>query len=126
MKTRMVLAVLICAGMMFIGCGSGGSSNPGDVVKDFYTYMTSGDLEKAFKLLPEKNQKNFQEGPAGLKPIAKMFKVRDGIKAIEITKEDISGDTATVRFKIVSNSGKSSKEMKQKLVKENGKWKIAL
>lgn len=46
-----------------------------------------------------------------------------GIKSVEIEKEDVNGDRATVYFRVNSNNGRTERD-RVNMIREGGKWKF--
>ena len=110
--------------MGILGCGS----SPSGTVKDFYKYVEKGEVNKASDLLskPGKELLN-QLGGANnaLMHTNEDISKKGGIKNIEILNEDTKGDISNIKCQITYGNG-STKIDSEKLIKEDGKWKIAV
>jgi len=110
--------------MGILGCGS----SPSGTVKDFYKYVEKGEVNKASDLIskPGKELMN-QLGGANnaLIHTNEVISKKGGIKNIEILNEDTKGDISNIKFQITYGNGSTTIDS-QKLIKEDGKWKIAV
>jgi len=119
--------VLFLAFVVFISCSF--SESPSQVVKKFYSLAAKGKISDANNLISEDGKKMLAMWGMGTSPISKIrdtIKENGGIKNIEITSEIITaGGTATVGYIIRYKNG-TSKVDNEKLIKENGKWRITV
>ena len=123
MRKCLVLFIIFIF-MGILGCGS----TPSGTVKDFNKLVEKGEVNKAAELLskPGKELMN-QLGGASNALIRGTEEItsKGGIKNIEILNEDTKGDISNVKFQIKYGDG-STKIDSAKLIKEDGKWKIAV
>ena len=117
MKKACLLGVLLLS-LSLVGCSS--SNNPSGVVKDFMKYTADGKMNEAVNLVTEQGQGLVT---AFFPMMTAEIKKKGGIKAIDIIKEEITGDTATVTH-IVKYGNGSTDEDSSKLTKQDGKWKL--
>lgn len=125
MKKKCLLGMLVL-GLALSGCSLGNS--PSGVVKDFYKYTANGKVNDAFSLITPEGQSVLTQWGGGTSAIAKLteeFKKEGGLKSLEITSEQVTGDTATVNFTIKYGNG-TTKQDNEKLIKQDGKWKITV
>ena len=123
MKKIFVAAVLVVA--VLFGCSGG---KPSDVVKSFYKNIEAGKVNDAYEFLAKDTRELMSQlagGPSALAEQTEKMKQKGGIKQIDVVKEEITGDTAMVVLKLTCGNGKVE-ETKDKLVKEDGKWKMAV
>ena len=117
MKKAWLLGMLLLC-LSIVGCSS--SNSPSGVVKDFYKYTADGKTNEAVALVTGKGQGLVA---AFLPALTEDIKEKGGIKSIDIIKEEISGDTATVTLVLKFGNG-STKEDSSELIKQDGKWKM--
>ncbi len=126
--------ILFLLGFLFAvvtgACQTLVGNSPGGVVRGFYKAANEGRYSDAEQYLSTDTLTAIK-GPLGQK--AGGFKkisddnTRNGqIKEIEITKEDIRGERATVYARIVFKDGQTKNDDVTELIKEKGDWKIAL
>jgi len=123
MKSRsFVLVIALSACALVIACGSSG---PGGTIKNFVSYIEKGNTDAAINLFSSKMPKEAKDGmKAFLAAGQEEIKKKGGVKSVDIEKEDVKGDTADVKYKIVYGDKSEEKDQSAKLVKENGEWKI--
>jgi hypothetical protein len=106
------------------------AKSPGDVVKAFYDSANEGLYSEAEALLSEsaKNAVHGELGSAGggIKAVCDHNTRNGTIAAVEILKEDIRGEGATVLAKITYKDGSTNDHDRTQLIKEKGSWKITL
>ncbi len=128
MSVRFLMSVVFIFMFAIIsGCGSAGSG-PGTTVEKYYQAVESGKSDAALKLFSSKELEDEDTKKKLLALIAmgtEEIKTKDGIKSIEIEKEEIDGDSAKVTAKVTYGNGKTDSQ-KVKLIKEDGKWKLTL
>ena len=115
-KACLLGALLLC--LIFVGCSS--SNSPSGVIKDFWKYSADGKMNEAVALVTGEGQGLMT---AFFSMLTADIKEKGGIKAIDIKKEEINGDTATVTYVVKYGNG-STKEDTDKLIKQDGKWKL--
>jgi len=103
-----------------IGCGGG---SPSGVVKSALMKANAGKYSEAHEYLSSEMQKAFESGEMKKRLWDEITK-QGTIKDIEILKEEVRGEGATVSFKITYKDG-SVVESEESLVKEGGKWKVS-
>ena len=116
-----LVSLVLIIGFVVLGCGGG--SGPSAVFKKSYAAMEKGDMKALLALYEPETAaliSGFMQGnEEGTKAeIKKSAAEYGGIDKIE---ETIDGDTATL--KVTYKNGKTEN---QKLVKVDGKWKLAM
>ena len=108
--------------MFLVGCGY----EQDDVVINYFKSLEAGKLDDAMAYLSEPNRKGVDsvEGRQALAASANIFKKRKGIKKIEISRREVTGETAKIVYSYIFNDG-STVDDYLPLVKEKGKWKIS-
>ena len=126
-------AVLFVTSALLVGCGNMPTffqNSPGDVAKAFYAAANEGRYSEAEQMLSE-DAKNFIKGTlgqmvGGIKGICDQ-NTRDGtIARVDIQKEEVRGEGATVIAKISFRDGSSKDDDKTSLIREKGSWRITL
>lgn len=120
------LAAIAAATLALAACGGSG---PGDVIVKMNDEMCStGDPSVMAKYASKSSQPvvgmitAVMSEPAKAEEMKKQVKETcENGKPIEILETTVDGDTATVRFR-----NQEGEEETQKLVKEDGEWKIEL
>jgi hypothetical protein len=125
-------AVFVMATLL-AGCGSLSGpfqKSPGDVVKAFYLAANEGRYSEAEQMLSEDAQRAIK---GDLGQLAGGFKsicdknTKDGtIVRIDIQKEELRGEGATVVAKISFKDGSTKEGDKNALLKEKGAWKLTI
>ena len=121
---RLIFLSLALLMLGLVGCGN----SPSKTAKDFYYLIEKGKVNDAFSLFTKEGQglmSSLAGGAAALSEVTKKIEAKKGIKEIQVLSEDKKGDTATVRLKILFNNGEAEED-KSDLVKEDGKWKLAV
>lgn len=115
--TTIALALLLC------NCGI--LSSPSRTTKNFFYALEGGNLDQAMKLVSTKAKGGMGEDKLRgmLGEATRKIKQRGGIDSIDITKEEVTGEIADVTGTIKYKDG-TSENIKQKLVKEDGDWKL--
>ena len=122
-------AIVIAAFIIYSGCGSIGQKSPTETVKAAIMAANDAEYSEADKYLSA-DILNVMKGSlgtlsGGMKG-AWDEKTHNGtIKEIEILKEEVRGEGATVNFKIHFKDGKTE-DGTQHLIKENGQWKFTI
>jgi hypothetical protein len=122
-KPRLGVVLLIGAALVLSACGL--FSSPSRTTKNFFLAVEAGNLEEAIKLVSNKSKSGMGEEKmrAMLGEATRNIKQHGGIDSIEITKEEVTGEIADVVGTIKYKDG-TSENINQKLVKENGDWKL--
>lgn len=111
----MVLVILIA--FTFFGC----APKPDKVAKDFLTAMQNNDVAAMKENATEESAKTIEF-------IGMMQAENKMIKSFKIISSKVTGDSASVVYKVESNSDKSTadedKQETMKLIKKDGKWKV--
>jgi hypothetical protein len=110
--------VVICL-LFSISSGCGGKS-PSDTLKNTLLKANEGKYSEAQDALSSEVKKLF-EGEMSKLVWDSITKQRT-IKSVEVGKEQVRGEGATVSLKIVYKDG-SSIEAEEEMIKEDGKWK---
>lgn len=120
MRMWLVLWVLIG----FVGCGLFGSS-PASVVERFFKLVEAGKLSEATELLSKdaKSLLSFGGEHQVLRSFSDEIKRNGGIKSFKVVQNDIRGELAQISYELTFGNGQVKKDS-EKLVKEEGKWKI--
>jgi len=125
----MVAAVGIAVLMITSGCDSIGGKSPSQVVVAAHMAANEGKYSEAEKYM---SSEVINAMKSGLGALAGGWKgawdktTRNGtIQKIEILKEEVRGEGATVHFRIHFKDGKT-KDDDEPLIKENGQWKITI
>jgi hypothetical protein len=124
MKKRMfVLVVTIVMLVLCANCQL--SSGPGKTVKNFYSLVEAGEIDQALTLLSNKMLRSIGKDKlkSGFAQETRRTKERGGINSMEITKEDVVGESGEVNIKLQYGNGEKKAD-NVKLIKENGDWKI--
>jgi len=101
------------------------SANPGGTVVQFVKYVEAGNSDGAMGLFSSKMPKEAKDKMKYAIPLGSQgLKAKGGVKSVDILNEDVKGETAEVKYKIVYGNGTEDKNESFKLVKENGEWKI--
>lgn len=111
-------------------CGDKAGNSPGATAKKFTELFADGKTDKAMEMINGYSEASDEE-----KSKLNMFMAqaqselekKDGIKSVEVLEEEINeeGDEAEVKLKTTYGNGETE-ESEQKLVKVDGKWKIAM
>lgn len=123
MKQLLTALVLLCS-FALVGCG--GSTGPGDTVKELNYAMEKGDLATVKKIIPGlAGMMGDEKLKAMMTEASAEAKKKGGIKSVEIIKEEINGDTATVEHKVVWGNGDEETESTE-LAKVDGQWIVSM
>lgn len=121
MKNKFLLAVGSVALLLAVGC----TKKPGKVGTAFMEDFAAGKSEEVVKMsgpaLKAFGEDKLKAGVA--EASAKLQKEGKTIKNIEVAKEEITGDTATVTLKVVYSNDKEE-NVNMNLVKIDGKWLV--
>ncbi len=124
-KTIHLLAAILCVGAaLFTACGRANKS-PSQIVRDLYDAANAGRYVAAEKYFCADARKYIKGAyPRGLKALCDQQTRYGTLVKVEILKEEIKGDEATVMAKLWFKD-KTAIAEKTKLIKERGEWKIA-
>lgn len=123
MKHLLATLLLVCS-FALVGCG--GSAGPGDTIIEFNKAMESGDAETVKRIAPGMAGMVGEDKLKGILTEASAeAKKKGGIESIEIIKEEINGDTATVEHKVVWGNGEEEEDT-TKLSKVDGQWVVSM
>jgi len=119
MKVKYYAIILLT--MMLFGC----ESEQDKTVINYCKSLEAGKFDDAVSYLSESAKQELVKagGKQALAAVSDMFKQRKGIKAIKITKREVTKETAIIKFNYTFNDGSQNSDYFP-LVKENGKWKI--
>jgi methylmalonyl-CoA mutase N-terminal domain/subunit len=120
-----ILSFLVSATGL-VGCAiiDNGPQSPKQVVEEFLGELETGDTNTAWDMLSAKTQKSLGSEDEFDSLVNKTLGAVEQIEKIEVGKTTIDHNTATVTTTAIVNGKK--KEGSQKLVKEDGVWKITL
>jgi hypothetical protein len=122
-------AIFILASLFVIGCVPSQKS-PGDVVKAYYSTANEGEFSEWEKTISEATRsalkKHLGQLSGGIKGTCGRISRNGSITRVEITKEEIQGENATVTANISFKDGSTKSNDKINLIKEKGSWKIAM
>lgn len=123
-KSFLAIFVAILLVSLLAGC-SLFSSSPGKTVEKFYRAVEAGEIDTAAGYLSNKVLQNlgYEKLKQGLTQQTRNINDKGRIRTIEITNEDIIGETAQVTVKVTFGNGETTTE-KINLVKEEGDWRI--
>lgn len=112
--------------VFFMGCsGGGGAKNsgmnntPDQIITEFYTYLDQGNIDQASQYVSRNaaaNKGNFKNTPA---EIAANLKTRNGLKSVEVVKEE--GNTLVANISYKNGTMETSTYT---MVQEDRDWKI--
>lgn len=123
MKHLLTALLLVCS-FTLVGCG--GSAGPGDTIVELNHALEAGDAETVKKIVPGMAGMVGDDKLKGMMTEASAeAKKKGGIKSIEILKEEINGDTATVEHKLVWGNGDEDQETTE-LSKVDGQWIVSM
>ena len=114
------LALLLLLVGLF-GCG--GRMSPSTVVEKYWTLVSEGEYEKALQYVASEAETQMMFAMS-MSQIGSMFGLR--ITDVVTRGENISGNTAVVRYYFYLSDGSTTDTDDIELVKENGRWKIGL
>ena len=119
--------IAISATLLACGAMTGCSTGPSATVERFYRLTEAKEVGKAIELVSTSTRSTF--GDAKMKAVlldqASKMQAKGGITSIALSGEQVINDSAKVASNIVFGGGGSSSDT-VRLVRENGKWKIAM
>jgi hypothetical protein len=117
------ILLLFAAALAFAACSIFGG--PGKATKNFYYALEAGKIDEAMKMVSTQTKSTMGEQKLRgvLSDLTRQIKQRGGIKSIEITKEEITGEIADVAGTVKYKDG-MTESFNQKLFKEDGDWKF--
>jgi hypothetical protein len=122
-------AILVLASLSVIGCVPSQKS-PGDVVKAYYSAANDRKFSEWEETISESSRgalkSHFGQLGGGIKGACARESRNGSIVRVEITREEIRGESATVSANISFKDGSTKSNDKINLIKEKGSWKIAL
>lgn len=119
-----LLCVVICLGLSACG-GSGGGSNPGDVVKRYGQALAAGDIKAAVACIAPADRQQGEEivkFASGL--VSAFVKAEGGLDSVTILKETVEGDRAMVSYQTRTKKGVERQD-NTRVRKIDGAWYIA-
>lgn len=123
MKIKSFIVIIIMSSMMLFGCGN----EQDKVVISYCKSLEAGKYDEAVSYL-SKSAKQVLENSGGKPSLAAasdVFKQRKGIKKIKISKREVNGVMATIKFVYHFNDSSTAEDFFP-LVREDGKWKISM
>ena len=124
MKHLLTALVLICS-FALVGCG-GSASGPGDTIKELNYALEKGDVDTVKKIVPGlAGMMGDDKLKAMLTEASAEAKKKGNITSIEILKEEVDGDTATVTHKVTWGNGDVEEETSE-LAKVDGQWIVSM
>ena len=119
-KISYIFAMIMLSVLLF-GCGR----DQDKVVTGYCKALEAGKVDEAASYLSKDARQALERagGKSLLVAAGNAFKQHKGIKAIEITKTNVTGEKATVEFVYKFNDGSNVSDFFP-LAKEDGVWKI--
>jgi|GEM_PF-3023631 hypothetical protein len=109
--------------VFFMGCSggknSGMNSTPAETIEQFYNYLDHANIGDASQMVSRNaaaNKGNFKNTPA---EIAANIKARNGLKSVEVVKEDGNTLVANINYK-----NGTTETSTYTMVQEDRDWKI--
>jgi len=131
MKQALLHSVLVAICFLSLSCGSMPrpfQQTPGDVVKAFYLAANEGKYSEAEQMLSEDAGRAIRgdlgQLAGGFKKICDQDTKNGTILRVEISKEEIRGEGASVVANIFFKDGSTKDNDKSSLIKEKGSWKL--
>ncbi len=125
MKKNMtvLLGAIVC--WLLIGCGGGGGSGPGDIVKKYVVALGEGDAKTALTCIDPAKRKA-AEGliQFGVSTASAFTKKEGGVDSVAILNQDIQGDRARVGYQTKTKSGREHRASLS-AEKIKGTWYVA-
>ncbi|HKI06360.1 MAG TPA: DUF4878 domain-containing protein [Thermoanaerobaculia bacterium] len=120
-RKSVICTLLVCAALAW-GCTG---RSPSSAVQSFYKALGDGDSDKAMSLFSQQtiNMIGEEKLKAGIQGAALKLMEKGGLKHLEITNEQVSGNLATVVAVLKYGEGSMETE-KIQLVKEQGGWRL--
>ena len=112
--------LLIIVFVALIGCTKG----PDKTAREFFENLADGKTDSAVKaVMPNTNGVSEGELRNHLGHISDVIKKANGLEKIEVVKNEVNGDSASVDLSITDKAKKTQK-IALKLSKVDGKWLI--
>jgi len=131
MKTKSYLVILLAVALFPLLLNSCSTPTPSETVEDMLQQIGKGNVEKSVDYLATGEEGLTEEERQKLEGLYSQTKSvmdeKGGVKNVEILQEEIAedGQSAVVSAKITYGDG-SSQEMQQKMIMEDGKWKVTM
>jgi hypothetical protein len=133
MKHAILYGAAIAIAALLAGCGGVASpfqKSPGDVVKAFYQAANDGKYSEAQQLLSEDAQRAIKgdlgQLAGGFKKVCDENTRGGTIARIDVQKEEVRGEGATVVVKVWFKDGSAKDGDRNSLIKEKGAWKLTI
>lgn len=123
--------ILTSVGLAVTACGKSGlfSKSPSDTVVAAYMAANEGKYSEAEAYISSEVLNAMKGGrrvlAGGMKALCDEATRNGTIERIEILREEVRGEGATVYYRLHFEDG-SKKESDQDLIKENGVWKMTI
>jgi hypothetical protein len=126
---RVISVVLLSLTVMVAGCSKLGGRSPSEVVTRVHTACNEGKYSEAQDHFSS-STKALINGPlgaaaGGMKGLCDKQTRKGALPRVEILKENIRGEGATVDYRLHFKDG-TTKEDHDDLIKEDGQWKEAI
>lgn len=126
MKTSLISQVLRARRLLLTLCtlAACSGSAPGTALQKYIKAVEAGDVTKAVAMYPMSAQSQFgSKLVAFITAESEGIKKRGGVKAMDVLKEDVTGDIATVT--IATHYGNGTVDtVTTKMMREEHEWKI--
>lgn len=120
-STTFCCGLLMMLALVVGGCGLF-NSGPSATVKKFYSLVEKGQLNGATELIEASPSVQGMLSMA-LSSLTEEIRAKGGIRSIDITSEETTGETSVVKFTITFGNG-TTKNDSEHLVRKDGKWKV--
>jgi hypothetical protein len=101
--------------------------SPAQTVRNYWKAQETGDFELLWKCLAKSETLTKESSFELIGPIFRQtgeaIRAKGGIKSIDIERQEITGETATVIRTLRFGNGESSRKSTDNLIKEQGEWK---
>lgn len=105
---------------------SGGGTGPGDVVESFNMALAEGDVDTAIEHIQPSQRETIRPKLNMIAPMAAtQLEQKGGIDSIEVTNEQVEGDTATVAYTVHYGNGEEAEE-EDTLTRVDGTWYVGM
>ena len=121
--SRLLRVLLVFAVLAVVGCGKAG---PADTVEHFYRHVEAGEIDAAADLFSDQITAliNREKLKTGLAEQTREMKEKGGIASFEVLSEEITGQVADVRIRVVYGNGETEQQDIH-LTEIDGVWKLA-